>query len=102
MYRVAQKHGLKLQQSILPKAFDHHFKKVAAKAPNFGSGICSTEQWWSEIIKGTVLEAAEHPIQEEDKSVDAITRELVQLFSTQETYKLYPETKMVLTNLRYL
>jgi REG-2-like HAD superfamily hydrolase len=82
-------------------SFHKAFKEISKKWPNFGfNHKINTQDWWREVVFLTFREADYLKLKEEEEKLELIAQRLFEQFSGVEGYKLYPETRLVLTDLR--
>lgn len=96
--RLAQKYGLVVDQAQIAPHFEGTYKKMSKLAPCFGGRTMTSEQWWTEVVRGTLEGAAPHPLP--TAGIEAVAADAIKIYSTPAAYVLYPETKMVLRNLQ--
>eukprot|EP01116_Phalansterium_solitarium_P009185 TRINITY_DN23227_c0_g1_i1.p1 TRINITY_DN23227_c0_g1~~TRINITY_DN23227_c0_g1_i1.p1 ORF type:complete len:240 (+),score=8.70 TRINITY_DN23227_c0_g1_i1:68-787(+) len=90
---VAKRYGRFVDPAKLDQSFKAAYKATSKEFPNFGYGQLSSEDWWAHVTTRT-FDGLESPLTK--LGVQA----LYSAFSTNEFYELYPETRVVLQDLR--
>ncbi|PRP78262.1 hypothetical protein PROFUN_13872 [Planoprotostelium fungivorum] len=85
----------------LRDSFYRAYKQADAKWPNFGSeNNVESKQWWKEVVYNTYRGADYLTSKEEEETLSKMSDSLYSQFSSVEGYKLFPETKAVLADVR--
>lgn len=97
---LARRHGLNgLKEDDIQASFHKAFKEEASERPNYGKSIgMKAPEWWANVITNTFTPL----IPTSTKLPERLIPDLLDLFSSEEGYALYPDVMPLFQRLRRL
>jgi len=100
---VLKNSGIEIDREILAKSFKEALSENTQSLPNYGYAKTTTISWWTSVVTSTIDYAIRYQksnLEILPEKKNRIARELFLRFSGNKAYQLYPDTEIVLHELR--
>ncbi|XP_054274624.1 rhythmically expressed gene 2 protein-like [Macrosteles quadrilineatus] len=98
--KIASKYSVNVQPRTLTKNFPLVFKRMLIEHPNFGAnnGI-GWQHWWEQLVSRVIKDSLPGSVSIESSTVNKISSDLIEIYSTKECWKLADGAERLLEEL---
>lgn len=97
--KIGSLYGLNASAERLSDSFRLVFKKLSVEHPNFGESCIGWESWWKELVSLTFHNSIQDKTLCRPQTMDQISKHLIEIFKTEECWKLVQGSQNLLEKL---